>query len=1013
MKKGRKLTRRILSIVLTAALVVGLMPGNVMTVRAEESSSTELSVTAFATPEQLMSSDNFALHTDTGSGTAQKVYFGMNGESQQTWYIAGSDADNSIVLLCDPMLPMTTGCFDDKSDLVDTDYKTYDNNWNCTYGTAPSRVYANHYGASDLRLITLPSLESSAFSTSEQDMMLATKVYTDDDMLRDEHNSEYTYYTTDKLYAAYGVYEEAIITVGENSADSLNSGLKVSLTSGPYTNDDITKFYLRTPYLKHVSNVHYVRPLADKVGNVSVNISPPYAVVPAFRLNLASVLFASAAPAATPAASLTDTMTFRVDDTEKIKSKAAYTICGVTVNYDEGDGNVFLYVQDADSVYSVKITEDTIVALSDMTGINNLTDENTKIWLEKSEDNVAYAVMAEALLTEHIPNADDGDCTTAITCSSCGTVTTEAKENHIDDNGDGICDHCDSYAEPKQEDEYYQIANANNLMWFAQKVNEGQTAINAKLTADIDMKDIDWTTMSSFAGTLDGNGHTILYLCADESGGDDDIADGSRCGLFQTLSEGGTVTNLTISGAQLWSANSAGAIAAVNNGTISKCIVKDSTIMLGKSHGLAAIAGTNTGTVTDCGAVNCFLQRRWGAENSSDYAIGAVVEDNSGTVSNCFSYGCRFSQSPNIYAIVESGNVPVNCYYYTDATVSDTVATAKTAEAFASGEVAYLLNGSSSENVTWYQTLGTDAYPVLDSKHGTVYYGYISCSENAQPEYSNQSDAQETKPDHVEGKDVFFTLDGEIVPTCTEGGVGHTECEKCHKVMQTNVTVEASGHTGGTATCKNKAECSVCHEGYGELDKNNHAGETEVKNAKKATCTADGYTGDTYCKDCGAKIATGTKVAALGAPKKGVVAKSDKATYKVTESDLKNGTVAYVGPLDKKATKVTIPATVEIDGVTFKVTSIEKNAFKNNKKVKTVTIGKNVSKIGAKAFYGCSKLKTLKIKTTKLTAKKIGSKAFSKTSKSMKVTVPKKKFKTYKTMLIKKGVNKKAKFKKG
>ena len=132
----------------------------------------------------------------------------------------------------------------------------------------------------------------------------------------------------------------------------------------------------------------------------------------------------------------------------------------------------------------------------------------------------------------------------------------------------------------------------------------------------------------------------------------------------------------------------------------------------------------------------------------------------------------------------------------------------------------------------------------------------------------------------------------------------------------------------------------------------------------------------------------------------------------MTKSDLKNGTAAYVGPLDKSATKVTIPATVKIDGVTFKVTSIEKNAFKNNKKVKTVTIGKNVSKIGAKAFYGCSKLKTLKIKTTKLTAKKIGSKAFSKTPKSMKVTIPKKKFKTYKSMLIKRGVNKKAKFKK-
>ncbi len=679
---------------------------------------------------------------------------------------------------------------------------------------------------------------------------------------------------------------------------------------------------------------------------------------------------------------------------------------------------------------------------------------------------------------------------------------------------DGICEDCD----------YYLIANAENLMWFVKQVNEGQTAINAKLTADIDMKDIDWTIMSSFAGTFDGDGHTILYLCADENGGDDDIADGSRCGLFQTLSVGGTVTNLTISGAQLWSENSAGAIVAVNNGTISKCIVKDSSIMLGASHGLAAIAGTNTGTVTDCGVVNCFLQRRYSAANSNTFAIGAVVEDNSGTVSNCFSYGCTFSNSPNLYAIVESGNAPVNCYYYTDATVSDTVATAKTADQFASGEVAYLLNGEKTDGTqSWYQTLKTDTYPVPDNTHGKVYYGYISCSENAQPEYSNQSHAQETKPDHVEGKDVFFTLDGEIVPTCTERGVGHTECEKCHKVMQTNVTVEASGHTGGTATCKNKAECSVCHEGYGELDKNNHAGETEVKDAREATCAVEGYTGDTYCKDCGAKIATGTvipkstihtwdegivtkeptplekgekthtctvckatkteEIAALGAPEVGTKDTSDdgKATYKVTKSDLKKGTVTYVAPRNKKATTVIIPATVEIDGVKYSVTAIEKNAFKNNKYIKSVSIGKNVKTVGAsafykcrklktvkfgsnivtigdkafykctaltkislpsklktigksafygckkvtaitigksverigeKAFYGCSKVKTITIKTTKLTTKKIGNKAFAKTQKSVTVKIPKKKFATYKSMLIKKGVNKKAKFKK-
>jgi len=332
-----------------------------------------------------------------------------------------------------------------------------------------------------------------------------------------------------------------------------------------------------------------------------------------------------------------------------------------------------------------------------------------------------YDVKVNVSATDNY-NAVEDTMTLTITC-------TDADNN-------GICDHCDYLDEPELDGEYYQIANAGNLMWFVKQVNEGQTAINAKLTADIDMKDIDWTTMSSFAGTFDGNGHTILYLCADESGGDDDIADGSRCGLFQTLSEGGTVTNLTISGAQLWSAHSAGAIAAVNNGTISKCIVKDSSIQLGASHGLAAIAGTNTGTVKDCGVVNCSMTRRWGATNSGDYAIGAVVEDNSGTVSNCFSYGCGFSQSPNIYAIVESGNVPVNCYYYTDATVSDTVANAKTADQFASGEVAYLLNGSSSENVTWYQKLLIDTYPVLDSEHGIV-YSVFKCDGTTPAGYSN------------------------------------------------------------------------------------------------------------------------------------------------------------------------------------------------------------------------------------------------------------------------------------
>ncbi|MBQ9142373.1 MAG: hypothetical protein IJX63_11380, partial [Lachnospiraceae bacterium] len=207
--RRKRIGRRILGGVLSVALTLGLMPGNVLTVKAEESNSTAPSVTAFATPEQLMSSDNFALHSDY-KGVAQKVYFGKNGDSKQTWYIAGSDADNSIVLLGDPALPMETDTvFEDDPSTE----KTYESNWGCTYEAIFEEdevVYPNHYGASDLRLSTLKALEknTSIFTTSEQSIMQTTRVYTDDGKQRDDSSAEYTYYTEDVLYTAYGDYED-------------------------------------------------------------------------------------------------------------------------------------------------------------------------------------------------------------------------------------------------------------------------------------------------------------------------------------------------------------------------------------------------------------------------------------------------------------------------------------------------------------------------------------------------------------------------------------------------------------------------------------------------------------------------------------------------------------------------------------------------------------------------------------------------------------------------------------
>ena len=73
---------------------------------------------------------------------------------------------------------------------------------------------------------------------------------------------------------------------------------------------------------------------------------------------------------------------------------------------------------------------------------------------------------------------------------------------------------------------------------------------------------------------------------------------------------------------------------------------------------------------------------------------------------------------------------------------------------------------------------------------------------------------------------------------------------------------DKENHKGGTATCKDKAVCSVCGVAYGEVDATNHAGETEVRDAVDAECNTPGYTGDTYCKDCNTKIADGEEIPA-------------------------------------------------------------------------------------------------------------------------------------------------------
>ena len=188
----------------------------------------------------------------------------------------------------------------------------------------------------------------------------------------------------------------------------------------------------------------------------------------------------------------------------------------------------------------------------------------------------------------------------------------------------------------------------------------------------------------------------------------------------------------------------------------------------------------------------------------------------------------------------------------------------------------------------------------------------------------------------------------------------------------------------------------------------------------KSSIPAD-YTGNCYAGGYALEVKNGritwsknmktNKITRPGSKKSSIKKKKIKGNYyKITSRSKK--TVLYVKAANKNIISVNIPSTVKISGKRYKVTGIAANAFKNYKKLKKVTIGTNINKIGKKAFYSCSSLKNIKVKTSKLTNSRIGRQAFKGIHKKSVIKVPKRQLKTYKKILKTKGIGKKVKIKK-
>ena len=196
--------------------------------------------------------------------------------------------------------------------------------------------------------------------------------------------------------------------------------------------------------------------------------------------------------------------------------------------------------------------------------------------------------------------------------------------------------------------------------------------------------------------------------------------------------------------------------------------------------------------------------------------------------------------------------------------------------------------------------------------------------------------------------------------TCTKDGKeGNTICSVCHKILKTGKTIPATGHAWDSG----KITLAPTYTSVGE---------------KTFTC-----------KKCGEKKTQ--EVPKLALPTAGTKFSISGNTYTVTKA----GSEVSFSKANTKAKSINVPNTVTVSGITYKVIGIKANAFKNCKKLATVTIGTNIRSIDSKAFNNCPKLKKVTIKTVLLTKKTASKKAFNKVNKKMVIKVPAKVKKSY------------------
>ncbi len=470
---------------------------------------------------------------------------------------------------------------------------------------------------------------------------------------------------------------------------------------------------------------------------------------------------------------------------------------------------------------------------------------------------------------------------------------------------------------------------------------------------------------------------------------------------------------------------SIGGICGDNYSTIESCYnigIIEGNFMVG------GIVGVSSGLGNTIWIKDCYNRGNVIGDTKDIGGIGGYI--GSSLVENCYSQA-TVSGNTNVGGICGDGRADTfqNTYYDSNLYTGNTIGYLKDAttektegkpsQAFESGEIAYLLQAGREEAI-WGQTLsGNDVqvYPVLGGEKVYQNITYQDCTKDeAHTVYTYANDQKPTVYEYtlqeVKAKAATCTEAGNTAYyVCSVCGKLYADQEGTNEVSANTVVVPAKGHSftwiidkeaTEQAEGSRHEECSICHEKKAAV---------AIPKLPSGTQPSRQPSGSPSQQPSGSPSQQPSEAPSqkpgqdIKVPAKGTKLTAKGASYQVTSAAEKNPTVVYKGSKKQKAS-VTIPDTVTIDKVTYKVTSIAANAFKNNKKLKKVVIGKNVTKIGKKAFYGCSKLKKITVKTTKLTKKNVGSQAFKGIHKKAAFKVPKKKISSYRKVFRARGAAK-------